>query len=118
MYGYKMLNHDEWFFKVHWENNPNMPGFLQIEAMTQLCAMTILGEKKNNGKVVYLTSADKIKFYSKVLPGSKLVVKSYLDSYKRGMGVGRGECFVDSKKVSSAEFSFVFPEDLIVIPKE
>ena len=64
--------------------------------------------KKNNGKVVYLTSADKIKFYSKVLPGSKLVVKSYLDSYKRGMGVGRGECFVDSKKVSSAEFSFVF----------
>tara|TARA_B100000989_G_C19501910_1_gene454658 strand:+ start:670 stop:1122 length:453 start_codon:yes stop_codon:yes gene_type:complete len=117
-YGYKMLNHDEWFFKVHWENDPNMPGFLQVEAMTQLCAMTVLGEKKNHGKVVYLTSADKIKFNSKVLPGSKLVVKSYLESYKRGIGVGHGECFVDSKKVSSAEFSFVFPEDLIVIPKE
>ena len=55
-FGYKYLNNDDWFFKVHWENDPNMPGFLQIEAMTQLCAITVLGEKKHHGKVVYLTT--------------------------------------------------------------
>ena len=26
-FGYKYLNNDDWFFKVHWENDPNMPGF-------------------------------------------------------------------------------------------
>ena len=41
-YGYKNLNEDEWFFKVHWENDPNMPGMLQIEALVQMCALTIL----------------------------------------------------------------------------
>ena len=28
--GYKDLSKDEWFFKVHWPNDPNMPGMLQI----------------------------------------------------------------------------------------
>ena len=23
--GYKFLKNDEWFFKVHWPNDPNMP---------------------------------------------------------------------------------------------
>jgi 3-hydroxyacyl-[acyl-carrier-protein] dehydratase len=116
-FGYKNLKNDEWFFKVHWENDPNMPGFLQIEAMTQLCAITILAEKKNHGKVVYLTSADNIKFFSKVLPGDKLIIKTYLKSYKRGIGAGSGECYVRDKKVSSANFSFVFPDDMITINK-
>ena len=31
--GYKELKIDEWFFKVHWENDPNMPGMLQVEAL-------------------------------------------------------------------------------------
>tara|TARA_A100001015_G_scaffold255602_1_gene297149 strand:- start:1961 stop:2161 length:201 start_codon:yes stop_codon:yes gene_type:complete len=31
--GYKILKNDEWFFKVHWENDPNMPGMLQVEAL-------------------------------------------------------------------------------------
>ena len=34
--GYKILNHDEWFFKVHWPTDPNMPGMLQVEALVQM----------------------------------------------------------------------------------
>ena len=26
--GYKNLPEDEWFFKVHWPKDPNMPGML------------------------------------------------------------------------------------------
>ena len=25
--GYKSLSENEWFFKIHWKNDPNMPGF-------------------------------------------------------------------------------------------
>ena len=31
--GYKDFNKDEWFFKVHWPSDPNVPGVLQIECL-------------------------------------------------------------------------------------
>ena len=40
--GYKDLKDDEWFFKVHWVNDPNMPGMLQIEALVQMGSLAIL----------------------------------------------------------------------------
>ena len=52
--GYKDLKKDEWYFKVHWPNDPNMPGMLQIEALVQLSALTILSQQGNKGKLVYL----------------------------------------------------------------
>ena len=33
--GYKDFPNDEWFFTVHWENDPNVPGMLQIESLVQ-----------------------------------------------------------------------------------
>ena len=39
--GYKDLNKDEWFFKVHWPNDPNMPGMLQVEALVQMSALCL-----------------------------------------------------------------------------
>ena len=65
--GYKDLPSDEWFFKVHWPNDPNMPGMLQIEALVQMCALSILSLPGNKGKVVYLTSANNIKFIKKII---------------------------------------------------
>ena len=45
------------FFKVHWKNDPNVPGMLQVEALVQMSALSILCLPGNKGKVVYLTSA-------------------------------------------------------------
>ena len=46
---------------MHWPNDPNMPGMLQIEALVQMCALSLLTLPGNKGKLVYLISADKIK---------------------------------------------------------
>ena len=54
--GYKDLSKDEWFFKVHWPNDPNMPGMLQIEALVQMSALSILTLPDNKGKIMYLTT--------------------------------------------------------------
>ena len=59
--GYKDLKNDEWFFKVHWPNDPNMPGMLQVEALVQMCALALFSLPGNKGKVAYLTSANNIK---------------------------------------------------------
>ena len=40
--GYKKLTKKEWFFKVHWPSDPNMPGMLQVEAMVQMSSLAIL----------------------------------------------------------------------------
>ena len=52
--GYKVLREDEWFFKVHWPNDPNMPGMLQLEALTQLCALAIFCLPDLNINKVYM----------------------------------------------------------------
>ena len=36
--GYKLLKKNEWFFKVHWPGDPNMPGMLQVEALVQMAS--------------------------------------------------------------------------------
>ena len=42
--GYKIFNKDEWFFEVHWKNDPNVPGMLQIEALVQMASLSISNE--------------------------------------------------------------------------
>ena len=47
--GYKDLSEKEWFFKVHWPSDPNMPGMLQIESLVQMSALAILSLPGNKG---------------------------------------------------------------------
>ena len=51
--GYKDLKEDEWFFKVHWKNDPNMPGMLQIESLVQIGSLAILTLPNLSGKILY-----------------------------------------------------------------
>ena len=111
-FGYKVLSQNEWFFKVHWENDPNMPGMLQIEALVQMCALSILTLEGNKGKVVYLTSANKLKFYKKIIPDCRLYLKTELLLFSRGIGKGFGQGLIDDNVVCEAEFNLVLPNEL------
>ena len=82
--GYKDLLKDEWFFKVHWPKDPNMPGMLQIESLVQMSAMSIL-TLPGNMKVMYLASATNLKFI-KVVPETRLNIKTKI-SYKKGLAI-------------------------------
>ena len=73
---YKDLSKDEWFFKVHWPTDPNMPGMLQIEALVQMSALSILTLPGNKGKVMYLVNANNLKFFKKVLPNNKYCIET------------------------------------------
>ena len=52
--GFKKLKVDEWFFKVHWPGDPNMPGMLQVEAMVQMSSLIILTLPGMKNKIFYL----------------------------------------------------------------
>ena len=113
--GYKDLKNDEWFFKVHWENDPNMPGMLQIESLVQMCALGILTLDGNKGKVVYLVDANNLKFYKKVLPGDRFLISTKILTFKRGLAKCYGEGRVNDQIVCKASFTLVLTDDMITM---
>ena len=110
--GYKDLNFDEWFFKVHWPKDPNMPGMLQVESLVQMAALSILCMHNNKGKIMYLTSATNLKFIKKILPGDRLHIETQTKSYKRGLAICEGIGLVKKKIVCKAEFNLILPEEI------
>ena len=110
--GYKDLKNDEWFFKVHWPNDPNMPGMLQVEALVQMCALSILSLPGNKGKVVYLTSANNMKFIKKIIPNSRLYIETKIKSFKRGLAICEGVGLVEKNLVCKAEFNLILPDEI------
>ena len=110
--GYKNLKNDEWFFKVHLKNDPNMPGMLQIEALVQMASLSILTLPNNKGKIMYLTSADKLNFKKKVTPNTKFEILTEVINWKRGIGKFRGSGYVDGEICCNAEFTLILPDEI------
>ena len=110
--GYKDFKEDEWFFKVHWDGDPNVPGMLQIEALVQMSALSILSLPGNKGKVMYLTSANNLKFLKKIIPNDRLYIETYIKSFKRGLAICEGSGFVKTQLACKAEFNLILPEEI------
>ena len=110
--GYKDLTKDEWFFKVHWPQDPNMPGMLQIEALVQMSALSILTLPGNKGKTMYLTSAHNLKFIKKILPKSRLYIETKIKSFKRGLAICEGVGLVANMTACKADFNLILPEEI------
>ena len=112
--GYKQLKKDEWFFRVHWPGDPNMPGMLQTEALIQMSALIVQTMPGNKGKILYLVEANNLKFIKKILPGDKLKIFSKLTSWKRGLIKFDAEGFVENKKTCRASFTLIIPGSINV----
>ena len=110
--GYKDLKDDEWFFKVHWPNDPNMPGMLQMEALVQMSALSILTLPGNKGKVMYLVGANNMKFIKKILPKNRLHIETKIKSYKRGLAICEGIGYVQKEIACKAEFNLILPDEI------
>ena len=110
--GYKDFKEDEWFFKVHWPRDPNVPGMLQIEALVQMSALSILSLPGNKGKVMYLTSANNIKFIKKIIPNKRLYIETKVKSFKRGLAICEGLGLIEKQIACKAEFNLILPDEI------
>ena len=86
--GYKNFTYNEWFFPAHFEDEPNVPGFIQIETMAQVFLMTFLTLPGNKGKKAAAVTS-KAKFKQKIEPGHRLDIEAVLNSYTRGLAIGK-----------------------------
>lgn len=110
--GFKLLKKNEWFFKVHWKDDPNMPGMLQTEALIQMSALIVQTLPGYKGKTLYLVDANNIRYFKKVLPGDKLQIFSKLLSWKRSLIKFEAEGFVNKKITCKASFTLIIPESV------
>ena len=110
--GYKELNSKEWFFKVHWPNDPNMPGALQMESMVQMAALMLLTAPNQKGKLVYLISTEKLVLKKKVVPNNKMYIKTEMLKYNRGIGKCSANCIIDDQIMSSSLFTILLPDEI------
>lgn len=110
--GYKNFTFNEWFFPAHFEDEPNVPGFIQIEALTQMFLMTFLTIPENKGKKTGFVSIDNAKFKRKIVPGDKLDIKADLTFYRRGLAKGHSEGYVNGELACCANLVVAIPDIL------
>ena len=113
--GYKDLPKDTWFFQCHFPGDPNMPGMLQVEALVQMAALSVLTLEGNKGKIVYLTNVKNIILRRKIVPGDRYHMKTELLSWRRGIGKCVGTGTVEGEIACKAEFGIVMPDVLAAL---
>lgn len=107
--GHKNFSYNEWFFPAHFEDEPNVPGFVQMEALTQMFLMTFLTIPGNEGMKTAFIDV-KSKFRKKIIPGNRLDIVSTLTSYRRGLAKGKSIGYMDGNEACSAEFVIAIPD--------
>jgi 3-hydroxyacyl-[acyl-carrier-protein] dehydratase len=110
--GHKNFSYNEWYFPSHYEDDPNVPGFIQVEALVQVFLMTFLTMPQYKGMKTSFVSIDRVKFRKKIIPGDRLDIKASLKSFKRGLAVGSVVSSVNGIDAASAEFVVCIPEIL------
>ncbi len=107
--GLKCWTYNEWFFPAHYEDEPNVPGFIQVESLVQTFIMTFLSFEEHKGNKTNFVSMDKVKFKKKIVPGDVMLIEAILDSFKRGIAKGSAKGTVDGELACYAEFVVALP---------
>jgi len=110
--GYKNFTFNEWFFPAHFPDEPNVPGFIQIEALTQLFLMTFLTLPGNKGKKTGFVSIENARFRKKIIPGNRLDIQAEIKSYRRGLAKGTSVGYINGEVACSAELVIAIPDIL------
>jgi 3-hydroxyacyl-[acyl-carrier-protein] dehydratase len=107
--GYKNFSYNEWFFPAHFEDEPNVPGFVQMEALTQMFLMTFLTLPGNEGlKTAFIKETTEFK--KKIIPGDRLDIEANLESYRRGLAKGYAVGKVGGELACKASFTIAIPD--------
>jgi 3-hydroxyacyl-[acyl-carrier-protein] dehydratase len=110
--GLKCFTYNEWFFPAHFDDEPNVPGFIQVESLVQTFIMTFLSKDELRGKKTNFLGINNVKFKQKIVPGNTLVIHATLQSYRRGIATGSAVSFVGEDPACSADFVVAVPDVL------
>lgn len=110
--GTKCFTYNEWFFPAHFDDEPNVPGFIQVEALVQTFIMSFLSKEELRGKKTNFLRINNVKFKRKIIPGETLSIHATLQSFRRGIATGGAISYVGKAQACSADFVVAVPDVL------
>lgn len=111
--GYKNFTYNEWYFPAHFEDEPNVPGFIQIETLTQVFLMSFLTIPEYKGKKTGFVSVKNANFKKKIVPGDRMDIVADLSSFKRGLAQGVAIGYVNNEVACSIELVIAIPDVML-----
>lgn len=108
--GYKNFSYNEWFFPAHFEDDPNVPSSIQIEAMSQMLLMTFLTIPEYAKMKTACLKINNIEFKKKIIPGKRLDIEAHLKNFRGGVAVGNVKGMIEDEVVCCADFVIGIPE--------
>ena len=108
----KCYSYNEWFFPSHFEDEPNVPGFIQIESLVQTFLMTFLTLEEHKGEKTNFLKIDNASFKRKIEPGEASNIDAVLKSFRRGIATGSATSFVNGEQACHADFVVAVPSVL------
>ena len=106
----KSFTYNEWFFPAHFADEPNVPGFIQMEILAQTFIMTFLTMPEHKGKKTAFLNVDNLRMRKKIVPGDAMVIEATLKSFKRGIAQGHVEAKVNGEYALSADLKIALPD--------
>ena len=86
--GYKCFTYNEHYFPVHFDGDPSVPGFIQIESGMQAFLLSFLSIEGFHKKETADRSLTNVCIRRKIVPGEILELDVKLLSFKRGVAKG------------------------------
>ncbi len=107
--GYKNFTYNEWFFPIHFDDDPVVPASIQIEMMAQMFLMTFQTLPGYENLKTSLVSVEKAYFKRKIVPGERVDIEAYLDNFRHGIAKGHVKACVGEVVTCGAHYVITLP---------
>jgi 3-hydroxyacyl-[acyl-carrier-protein] dehydratase len=97
---------DEAFLQGHFPGNPILPGVIQLEALAQAGALTLLGDERYAGRLALFGGVDKVRFRRVVRPGDELLLSVIVERLSARGGWARARSSVGGETTCEARMFF------------
>jgi 3-hydroxyacyl-[acyl-carrier-protein] dehydratase len=98
---------DEAFLAGHVPGNPVFPGVLQLEALAQAGAISLLSDERYAGSLPLFGGVEDVRFRRMVRPGDEITLAVEIERLSRRGGWGRGVATVAGDECCRARLLFV-----------
>jgi 3-hydroxyacyl-[acyl-carrier-protein] dehydratase len=102
-----LVRGDEAFLAGHFPGNPVFPGVLQLEALAQAGAISLLSDARYAGSLPLFGGVEEVRFRRMVRPGDEIELAVDIERLSRRGGWGRGVATVGGEECCRARLLFV-----------